>query len=210
MKRLLLAIAVLGLPLGSLSQEDEGSAAQRARIAAERGQAEATYQAQEKECYRKFAVTDCLNAAKAERRQVLADLRRQEISLNDAERKRKAAEHLRSIEQRSSSEKQRQQANQGAKGLGEYREREALAARKAADKASADASRPARAAAQQEEVARRQAEAGADRSRRAEEAAQNVKRRKERLAQAEERRASRDKRLAERTKPPADPLPTTP
>lgn len=205
----LLVFAVLGLPLASQAQEDPGEAAQRARIAAERSQAQATFRDQEKACYRKFAVTDCLNAAKAQRRQVLADLRRQEISLNDAQRKRKAAEHLRSIEQRSSPDKQ-QQAEQRAKGLDQYREREALAARKAAERASAAASGPAKAAAKQEDVARKQAEASANQSRRAEEAAQNVKRRNERLAQAQERKASLEKRLAERRKPPADPLPEAP
>jgi colicin import membrane protein len=209
MKRLLLVLAVLGLPSALQAQDDEAAAGQRARIAAERSQAEATFRAQEKACHTKFAVNDCLNAAKAQRREVLADLRRQEISLNDAQRKSKAAEQLRSIEQRSSADKQRQ-AQGRDKALGEHREREGLAARKAAERASADASRPARAAAQQDEVARKQAEASADRGRRAEEAAQNVKRRNERLAQTQERKASRDKRLAERRKPLADPLPEAP
>jgi hypothetical protein len=206
----LLVLVVLGLPLASRSQEDPGEAAQRERIAAERSRAEAVFRTQEKACYRKFAVNDCLNAAKAQRRQVLADLRRQEISLNDARRKRKAAEHLQSIDQRSSADRQRQQAQERARALGAQRDREALADRKAADRAAADASRPARAAAQQEEVARKQAEAAADRSRRAKEAAQNVKRRNERLAEARERKSSRDKRLAERRKPLADPLPAAP
>jgi colicin import membrane protein len=208
MKKLLLVLAMLGLPLAAQSQEDGDETAQRTRIAAERSQADATFRAQEKECYGKFAVNDCLNAAKAQRRHVLADLRRQEISLNDAARKRKAAEHLRSIEQRSSPDKQ--QAEKRAKSLGEFKEREGLAARKAAERAATDASRPAKALSQQEEVARKQAEASDNQKQRAQEAAKNVKRREERLATAQERKASREKRLAERRKPLADPLPEAP
>lgn len=210
MKYLFLVLAMLSLPVALQAQEDAGEAAQRARIAAERGQAEAAFRAEEKACYGKFAVNDCLSAAKAHRRQVLADLRRQEISLNDAQRKRKAAEHLRAIEERSSAEKQQQQAEQRARALAEQRDREAAAAQKAADHASGEAPRAARAADRQEQAARRQAEASAARSQRAEEAAQNLKRRQERLVEAQERKASQDKRLAERKKPAAKPLPAAP
>jgi colicin import membrane protein len=210
MNRLLLAVAMLTLPAMLQAQEDQGEAAQRARIASERAQAEAVFSAQEKACYRKFAVTDCLNAAKAQRRQVLADLRRQEVSVNEAQRKRKAAEHLRSIEERSTSDKQQKQAQRGVEASNEQRAREAAAARKAADRASSEAEAPAKAAARQEQLARRQAEASAAQTKRAEEAARNVKRREQRLAEAQDRRASMDKRLAERKKPKAQPLPPPP
>jgi colicin import membrane protein len=210
MNRLFLAIAMLVLPAILQAQEDQREAADRARIATERAQAEAVFRDQEKACYRKFAVTDCLNAAKAQRRQVLADLRRQEVSINEAQRKRKAAEHLRSLEERSSPDKQQKQDQQRAKALDEQRSREAAAARKANDRASSEAEAPAKAAARQEQVERRQAEARADQTKRAEEAARNVKRRQQRLAEAQDRRASMDKRLAERKKPKAQPLPPPP
>jgi len=207
MKKLFLILAMLSLPLAGQAQEDEAVAAQRARIAAERSEAQAAFRAQEKACYRTFAVNDCLGTAKARNRQVLTDLRRQEISLNDAQRKRKAAQHLREIEERSSPEKQQQEAQQRAAALAEQRDREALADRKAADRASSEASRPARAAGRQEHASRKQAEASAARSRRAEEAAQNLKKHEQRLMEAEDRKASVDKRLAERKKPAAKPLP---
>ena len=210
MKRLLLSLAMLSLPAVLQAQEDQGEAAQRARIAVERGQAEAAFRTQEKACYGKFAVNDCLNAAKAQRRQALADLRRQEISLNEAQRKRKAVEHLRSIEERSSPDKQQKQAQQRATALDDQRDREAAAARKAADRVSSETQAPAKAAARQEQVARRQAEASAAQAQRAEDAARNVKRRQQRLAEAQDRRASMDKRLAERNKPKAQPLPPPP
>ena len=117
-----LLLALLVLPFGLHAQEDESAAAERARIAAERGKAEAAFRVQEKACYGKFAVNDCLSAAKAQRRQVLADLRRQEISLNDAQRKRKAAERLRELDQRSAPDKQREEAGQRARTSEQRRE----------------------------------------------------------------------------------------
>jgi hypothetical protein len=210
MKKLLLVLATLILPLALHAQDEQAEAAQRSRIAAERAQAEAVFREKEKACYARFAVNDCLAEAKAQRRQVLADLRRQEVTLNDAQRKRKAAEHLRAIEERSSPEKQQREAQQRDKSLADRQDREAAAARKAADRAASQASAPANAAQRQEQVVRRQAEASAARNERAEEAAQNLKRRQQRLAEAQERKASLDKRLAERKKPAAKPLPATP
>jgi hypothetical protein len=207
MNKLLVLFAMLVLPFGLHAQEDAGAAAERARIAAERNKAEAEFRAQQNACYGKFAVNDCLSAVKAQRRQVLADLRRQEISLNDAQRKRKAAEHLRELEQRTAPDKQPEQAQRRAQNSDGHGDRESAVGRKAAERAADVASRPARAAAREEQAARKQAEASAARAQRAEQAARNVKKQQERLAKAEERKASRDKRLAERKKPPAQPLP---
>lgn len=210
MKRLLLFLAVFGSQLVAHAQDDAAVAEQRARIAAERGRAEAVFREQEKACYAKFAVNDCLAAAKAQRRQVLADLRRQEVSLNDAQRKRRAAEHLRDLEQRSTPQIQQQQAQDSARSQADRQQREASAARKQADRAADAASASAKAARRQEQVERRRAEQDAARSERAEQAAGNVRKQQERLAEAEKRKASREKRLAERKKPPARPLPPAP
>jgi colicin import membrane protein len=222
MKLLFWIFVLLSLPMASHAQ-DEAAAAQLARIAAERSQAEAAFRAQEKACYGKFAVNDCLNAAKAHRRQELADLRRQEIAINDAQRKRKAAEHLRAIEERSSPEKRQQDSQPRTSALEKQRERESAAARKAAersskaqeaaergarkDAATSDASHSPNAA-DEGRTGNKQAEAAAARTRRAQEAAQNVKRREQKQIDAEDRRAGVEQRLAERKKPKAQPLPT--
>ena len=89
--------------LGSavLAQTPDGSVAvkaERQRIAAERQQIEQRFAAEEAVCFQKFAVNDCRDASRARRRADLADLRRQEILLNDAERKRKGAEQLQRME----------------------------------------------------------------------------------------------------------------
>jgi colicin import membrane protein len=225
MKFLVWIFVLLSLPMASHAQDDEAAAAQLARIATQRSEAEAAFRAQEKACYSKFAVVDCLNAAKAHRRQVLADLRRQEISINDAQRKRKAAEHLRAIEERSSPEKRQQESQRRTGAMEKQREREAAATQKAAERSSkaqeaieraarkdsarSDASHSPNAA-DQGRTESKQAEAAAARSRRAEEAAQNVKRREQKQIDAEDRKASVEKRLAERKKPKAQALPTPP
>ena len=73
---------------------------ERKRIGIERQQAEDKFNREQVVCYQKFSVNDCIDAARAVRRATLADLRRQEISLNDAERKRKGAEQIRRMEEK--------------------------------------------------------------------------------------------------------------
>ena len=105
MKKLLFWIAAACLVQVALAQDAEDPAAARAHISAERSQVEAAFRLQEKGCYSKFAVNDCLKAARAQRRETLADLKRQETSLNDADRKRKGAERQRALEEKAAAEK---------------------------------------------------------------------------------------------------------
>ena len=76
-------------------------AAQREQISIQRDAAQAIFAVQEKQCYQRFAVNDCLNAARRERRSVLGDLRRQEISINQAQRQRRAAQQLLRADERA-------------------------------------------------------------------------------------------------------------
>jgi hypothetical protein len=76
-------------------------AAERERIRETRNREQALFVAQEAQCYKRFAVNDCLIEVRARKREVLGDLRRQEISLNDTLRKRRAAEQLLRSEARS-------------------------------------------------------------------------------------------------------------
>jgi len=209
MKKLLLLFTLLCLSLASQAQEDANDAAERSRIAAERSKAEVDFRAQEKLCYRKFAVTECLNSAKARRREMLANLRRQELSLNDAQRKRKGAERLEDIDQRS-LEKQQHEAEQRQKALAGQDDRQARAAQQAEGRAATEASSPARAADRQQQAARKEAQAEADRNRKAAEAEQNTMRYRQRQIDAEEHKASLDKRVAEQKNPPPKPLPVPP
>ena len=67
---------------------------ERQRIAQTREVERARLAAAEAQCYQLFAVNDCLIAVRRERRELLADLRRQELSINDAQRRRRGAEQL--------------------------------------------------------------------------------------------------------------------
>lgn len=67
------------------------------RIRQERNALLTDRKAQEAECYRKFAVEDCLRGVRASTRGAEALLRAQEIDIKDAERKEKAAERQRAI-----------------------------------------------------------------------------------------------------------------
>ncbi len=207
MNKLLFWIAAASLVQVALAQDAEDPAAARARISAERGQVEAAFRLEEKACYGKFAVNDCLKAARAQRREALADLKRQETSLNDADRKRKGAERQRALEEKA-AEKKEQKPGQPAQGEArQHPQPQPRSAQKEAERAQAQATNAASAQERKRQVQLKAEEKKAEQARRTEEAAQNAKRHQELEAQAAEHRASVNKRLAERTKPPAQPLP---
>jgi colicin import membrane protein len=211
MKELLFWLAAASLAQAALAQDvDAPAAAERARIAAERSQVEASFRTQEKDCYGKFAVNDCLSAARARRREAISDLRRQEISLNDADRKRKGAERQRAIEERPAPENKPARVEQPAKGSADHREPGTRAAQQAAERAQAQSANAASARERQRQAQLKASEKNAERIRRAEETAQKAQHQKEQQAEAEEHRASVKKRLAERKNPPAAPLPVPP
>ena len=67
-------------------------AEQRAWIRDTRTAYDAQFKAQEIGCYQRFAVNDCLIDRRRTQREVMADLRRQEILINDTQRKRRGAQ----------------------------------------------------------------------------------------------------------------------
>lgn len=89
-------VVAMGLALSGLGAQaqDVVIEVERARIAAARADHERVYASAEQACYQRFAVSDCLRRARAERRTVLSDLRRQELILNDLQRQAKAAAAL--------------------------------------------------------------------------------------------------------------------
>ncbi len=67
---------------------------QREWIVNTRAKHQAQFEAQEIACYQKFAVSGCLIDSRKTERDVMADLRRQEILINDMQRKRRGAEQI--------------------------------------------------------------------------------------------------------------------
>lgn len=181
----ILLAAGLALPAAAQQPDD---AAERQRITAERARIEAEFEQDHKACYQKFAVNDCISDARAKRREQMADLRRQELVLNDAERRRRAAERLEEIEKKT-AEKRAATASAPAP---------AASAPAPAAAASAPASAPRAARAPREPKQPRQLDTGT-----------NARRYNERLEEAEQHKGEVRKRAAERSKD-VRPLPVPP
>lgn len=96
LRRCLLAAGLLWLGGAALADD----AAERQRIAAERQAIASRFAAEEADCHRRFVVTSCVDAARARQREALNLLRHQELLLDDAERKQRAAARLDAIEAR--------------------------------------------------------------------------------------------------------------
>ena len=120
-------IGLGGLAGAQTISQDEQSASvresQRRAINAERSKLEADFLKQEATCYKKFAVNSCLGKLNNSRRKAIAELRRQEVQLNDEERNAKGSAQLRRIEEKSSVEKQQEAADRRAKAAEDYQTR---------------------------------------------------------------------------------------
>ncbi|HVO07007.1 MAG TPA: hypothetical protein VMT83_09505 [Burkholderiaceae bacterium] len=187
-------LLVLGLVGAMTARAAEGDAvsdkARREQLDAQRSAAEARYERAVRECERGFVVTSCVDKAKAERRATLDRISREQMAIDDAQRKRRADERRQRI-----AEKQAQQALRGGASAPEA---EVRAPR--ATPAPASSPKPGRRIEQRpaEEEAAAQAEA-------ARRAAQSQERRERAQAHAEAVRQRNAERAAQR--PPAAPLP---
>ena len=182
--------AGLALPAAAQNQQAE-EAAERARIASERTRIEAEFEQANKACYQKFAVNDCIADARAKRREVLADLRRQELVLNDADRRRRSSERLEEIEKKT-ADRRAAQASAPAPAAS------AASTPASARAASTPASAPRAARAPREPEQARQVDTG-----------ENARRYNERLEDAAQHKAEVQRRAAE-AKKDVRPLPVPP
>ncbi len=91
---MLLAGAAIGLAAAAAPDE----AAQRARLERERAAAETRYQQALQACSGSFALTNCQERARAERRKTFDRLDAEEADLDAAQRRRRAEERQREIE----------------------------------------------------------------------------------------------------------------
>jgi uncharacterized membrane-anchored protein YhcB (DUF1043 family) len=106
------AIALLALAVPVHADE----AAERARISRERAEAQARFEQRQRECAQRFAVTPCVEEARAEHRQAMIQLRRQEGVLDEAQRKQRAAARLAAIEEKRRAEAERSVSPHSAAG----------------------------------------------------------------------------------------------
>ncbi len=89
--------AAMGQPTLALSSAQIDVDAERQRIQAERVQETERHARQEISCYARFAVTDCLLANRAQRRETLDQLQKQESAIQAKQRKEKAFEQLQRV-----------------------------------------------------------------------------------------------------------------
>ena len=199
---LLLVCVSTTAQIGSVPYEG----AERLRISTERSRLEAAQAIDETACYKRFWVNDCLQEVKERSRDALADLRRQEIVLNDEVRKAKAAEQLQKTEDKSAIEKLQFEADQRAKSVRDFEERMARDKQKTADREALQSGEKTNKDAATDRVNKSKEKA---RARIAKQAAEDEARKKynERLNQSNDRRARSLKDKADQSKTPARPLP---
>ena len=76
---------------------------ERERIASERAQVQALYAQRERECQQKFIVTACLEEARRTRREALERLRREDVLLDEAQRRQRARQRMEDISSKVSA-----------------------------------------------------------------------------------------------------------
>jgi hypothetical protein len=209
-----LAIAFFLTTLGMLAGAQTAAPAaqpgtmdvERARISADRARLEAGFLAEDAACYKRFAVNSCLGEVNARRREAMADLRRQEISLNDEERRIKGAEQIRKTEEKSSPEKLQEAADRRAQALKDHQSRLDREKKAQEDRATAKSSEKANSEASADKLKSKQAKTQA-RQGMQNAAAEEAKKFNDRQKEAQERRAQHDRERLKQTKPPAKSLP---
>ena len=182
---------------------------ERLRISSERAAFEAGFNLEDSACYQKFLVNNCLDEVKIRRRDAMADLRRQEISINDQERKARGAEQVQKTEDKASPEKQQQEADRRAEAMRDFEARMAREKQKNTDRLKLESNEKsnletavARAKGAQNKEAGRTVKQAA--------AAEELKKYNERLEKAKERQARIAKDKASQANPSANPLPAPP
>lgn len=212
MKRFFVTVVLLALTgfaaaqLSTLESRASAIDSKRAEINAERIKLEGDFTAEDLACHKQFFVNNCLGKVDTQRRAAVAELRRQEIALNDEDRKIRGEQALLRIEEKSSTENLQQAADQRAKGIEDYqarlaREKEKLQGRIAApatEKAAREAS------AQRLVESQKKAEAAAVRK---SSAAEEAIKFEERQKQAAERRAQHEKEQLAKPPPTGKSLP---
>lgn len=186
-------------PQGSLDER-------RAALSQERSRLEAGFAAEDAACHHRFAVNSCLGQVDVKRRAALAQLRRQEILLNDEERKNRAEAQRRKIEEKSSPESLQDAARQRAKAVEDYRLRLERDKSRQQDRAASQSSQEAARAAHAQKLRAHQKKAQARAVRQAE-AAKEAQQASDRHKKADARRAQHEADQLSRPAAKSRPLP---
>ena len=180
---------------------------ERARIERERAAEMLRQQQVESACYQRFAVNDCLLESRVKHREVMADLKRQEINLNDRERRLRSSDQLRRIEDKvSSPERDIDLLNRLQQGAQKANDAANAAAQKAADAANQVRERAERLAEQQRKQ-QQATEKAAERASKAAQAPLEARRFKDKLQDAASHRQQVEQDAKNSPGPRGKPLP---
>jgi hypothetical protein len=166
------------------------------RIDAERTKAMAGFDAEDAQCYQRFAVSGCLKQVQSKRRAVLGELRRQETDLHEAELAQHAVEQRQRAAQKQLERQQQEAELRAENGT-------ARAAEKLREQEEKQASHAAIAAAPAASAAAKPSPTGPSASEQAANRDSYVRKQLE----AEKKRQELARRQAEKTSKPAAPLP---
>jgi hypothetical protein len=86
------AINTLAMAQNDASNTDSRLTSELAELKQEKLSIESKFKTQEAACYKKFAVSNCLQDVKTEKLRALGDIKRRELAINDAKRQLKADE----------------------------------------------------------------------------------------------------------------------
>jgi hypothetical protein len=167
--------------------------AERLLVSEERAKQEAIYKRQLQACYQRFSVNDCLFQARRERREVLDELRRRDLLLNELERQTQAINAIARIQDKLSPERQQRLADQAERARLEALDRQARNDEKNADRLNAQMKSTPRSPEDNTTVS-------------SSDSAQFERAYLDKLAEAQKRRADLEKRLRQKGKA-ADSLP---
>ena len=180
--------------------------AERAKNSAERARLEIGFQTEDAACHEKFAVNSCLEKVNSRRRAVMADLRRDEILLNDEERKISGARQIRKSEDKAAPEKRQEATDRRANAAEDYQSRLSREKTKQLQRASVSSGEKTAREASAKRLTDHQKKTRARTDRQAA-AAEEVKKFGDRQKQAQARRAQYEIDKLGRSKPPAKSLP---
>ncbi|WP_077002688.1 hypothetical protein [Variovorax sp. KK3] len=211
----LLSVLLVGLAAASVWAQTTATTgsmdfeAERARLSQERKAVDARHATEQAACYKKFAVQGCLDDSRQRYRADTENIKRQEASINDIERKRRGAAALDRLEEKKATPRTQDTAEERERARKAQEDRE----QRAADHADQRARLASEAADKQRQFddkqrayAEKQAKAAARRG----EAPAKVEAEDRRLQRAEQHRKDLERRNANNTKPRAAPLPTPP
>ena len=193
-----LCFAMQGFTQAQATGSEPGSGEAYRRIEAVRASETAVLDAQEADCYQRFAVNNCLKNVQSRRRALLADLKRQETRLHEREHALQGSEALQRSAQKAVEAQQRKVDIQAGDGAA----REQDKAQEQRDKQAAHAAKAASGIA----TIAAPVPGGPTAAEQAQAREEHVRKQ----ADAEKKRQEVARRLAEKAAKPVQPLPVPP